>query len=251
MSFFAALCALLVAALLFTGCAGSSANSSDSEAPTSAEGESANGGSEASDGQDPGDLAATDAGTEAPEEAPPHDLIFAAPEGGTTHMYVTNMLGQEIVSISARHVGEKKFGSVLKVSGISWGDTKTALVEYGSSQPAEGTASAVSTDAGQGYLCDIQMKLSDGAKATIHSVDLGVINEITLRSMDGVAFITYAGTDGKEVSTYELEKALAVKAEEKAEEKAKAEKEEKKTYKPPSKKKKKADDECVDDIVLR
>jgi hypothetical protein len=136
---------------------------------------------------------------------------------------------------------------------------------------ATGTATAPSDDSaatgaavagGQDDLYDIRLKLSDGSKLILHAVDFDASKEITVKRTDDVAFIIFAGADGKEISTYEAEKAVqtaeaeakAKKAEAKeAEAKAKAEAEKKKaeSYKPPSKEKKHAGDECVDDIVLR
>jgi hypothetical protein len=185
--------------------------------------------------------------TGATETPPEHDLVIG--DSGGSQMYVTNALGTEIVSLSARRVGEKKFGGVMKAADLSWPDEKTALLQYDTTSPsATGSGAAVSApDDGGGYPCDIRLKMSDGSRLTLHAVDLNGPAEITVRIEDGVAFVAYLDADGKEVSTYEAEKALK-----EAKEKAAAEKEAKETYKPPTEKKKKtADDECVDDIILR
>jgi len=212
---------------------------------------------------------------------------------GSKQLFVINELGTTITALSVRHTDVKKFGGGIEATDMAWysgdgvalqydipapsGDataatssavatTDAATAETGSAVAATGGATAA-TGSGQKDLYDIRLKLSDGSKIILHAVDFDASGKITIKRTEGVAFISFVGADGKEISTYEEEKAVqqaaaeakAKKAEAKeAEAKAKAEAEKAaaeeakaKSYKPPSTEKKHADDECVDDIVLR
>jgi hypothetical protein len=251
--------------LIYAGCSNSSADSEpDRTAADVAETEPSDEPTGAAAGLATGP-AVSAAAVEAPATEPAYDIIIGD-AGGAGQVAVTNGLGLDITSLSVRRTGGKKFGGVADAPEISWPAGGTALLHYvlppaeASPSSTGGAVSPAATGgavAGQEYLCDIRIGLSDGSKVVLHAADLGH-DEIMVKSADGVSFITFDGADGAEVSTYEAEKALkedkaAKKAEAKAEEKAKAEaaKEKKKVYKPTKSKKKKADDACVDDIVLR
>jgi hypothetical protein len=152
-------------------------------------------------------------------------------------------------------------GSAVATTDAATAATDSAVATTGTATTATDSA-LTATGGGQKDLYDIRLTLSDESKITLHAVDFDASEKITVKSTDGVAFISFVGADGKEISTYEAEKAVqqaaaeakAKKAEAKeaeAKAKAEAEKEKAASYKPPAQKKKKADDECVDDIILR
>jgi hypothetical protein len=181
---------------------------------------------------------------------PEYDLVIEPSGEGSAQLLIVNALGLDITALSVKRTGEKEFGGVVDAAGLSWTDGQTALLKYDIPAAPAGAPEDAPTDAAvagaQDDLCDIRLNLSDDSTITLHDTDLSP-GTITVKRSDGVFFITYAGADGVEISSYEAEKALQ---DEEAAAKEKAEKEKKQTYKPKKKAKKKADDVCVDDIIL-